>query len=156
MKNTILSIALFSISTIFVQAQSIKFGVKAGINYANEIGTNIIVNGDNYKTDAINSYHAGVVAEIALFKGLAFQPELLYYTQGANYKNAFEEIKNELGYVSIPAVLKIDLKNGRNGIGKDTQINFGKIIFNYATTPTVDSLKNTSISCCINSIISCH
>ena len=75
MKKTILSIALFSISTFFVQAQSIKFGVKAGINYANEIGTNIIVNGDNYKTDAITSYHVGVVAEIALFKGLAFQPE---------------------------------------------------------------------------------
>ena len=109
MKKTILSIALFSISTIFVQAQSIKFGVKAGINYANEIGTNIIVNGDNYKTDAITSYHAGIVAEIGLFKGLVFQPELLYSTQGSSYKNAIEEFKNELGYVSIPAVLKIDL-----------------------------------------------
>ena len=109
MKKTILSIALFSITTFAVQAQSVKFGVKAGINYANEIGTNIIVNEDNYKTEAITSYHAGVVAEIGLVKGLAFQPELIYSTQGATYKNTLEEIKNELGYISIPAVLKIDL-----------------------------------------------
>lgn len=109
MKKTILSIALFSITTFVVQAQSVKFGIKAGLNYANEIGTNIIVNSENYKTEAITSYHAGVVAEIGLFKGLAFQPELIYSTQGATYKNVDEEIKNELGYLSIPAVLKIDL-----------------------------------------------
>ena len=109
MKKTILSIALFSITTFVVQAQSVKFGVKAGLNYANEIGTNIIVNSENYKTEAITSYHAGVVAEIGLFKGLAFQPELIYSTQGATYTNTLEEIKNELGYLSIPAVLKIDL-----------------------------------------------
>lgn len=109
MKKTFLVVVLLlSISSV-VQAQSVKLGVKAGINYANEIGTNIIVNGTNYKTEAITSYHAGVVAEIGLFKGLSFQPELLYSTQGATYTNVSEEIKNELGYLSIPAMLKINL-----------------------------------------------
>ncbi len=109
MKKTILSIALFSITTFVVQAQSVKFGVKAGLNYANEIGTNISIDSKDYNTEAITSYHAGLVAEIGLFKGLSFQPELLYSTQGATYKNVSQEIKNELGYISIPAVLKIDL-----------------------------------------------
>ncbi len=109
MKKTILSIALFSITTFVVQAQSVKLGVKAGINYANEIGTGITINSTNYKTEAISSYHAGLVAEIGLFKGVAFQPELIYSTQGATYKNTIVEIKNELGYITIPAVLKIDL-----------------------------------------------
>lgn len=109
MKKTILSIALFSITTFVVQAQSVKLGVKAGINYANELGTGITINSTNYKTEAISSYHAGLVAEIGLFKGVAFQPELIYSTQGATYKNTIVEIKNELGYITIPAVLKIDL-----------------------------------------------
>lgn len=109
MKKTILSIALFSITTFVVQAQSVKLGVKTGINYANELGTGITINSTNYKTEAISSYHAGLVAEIGLFKGVAFQPELIYSTQGATYKNTIVEIKNELGYISIPAVLKIDL-----------------------------------------------
>jgi hypothetical protein len=109
MKKIILSIALFSITSIVAHAQSVKFGVKAGLNYANEIGTNISVNSEDYNTEAITSYHAGVVAQIGLVKGLAFQPELIYSTQGATYKNALEEIKNELGYISIPALLKIDL-----------------------------------------------
>jgi len=109
MKKTILSIALFSITTFVVQAQSVKLGVKAGINYANELGTGITINSTNYKTEAISSYHAGLVAEIGLFKGVAFQPELIYSTQGATYKDALNEFKNELGYIAIPAVLKIDL-----------------------------------------------
>ena len=109
MKKRIFIIALFTVSAFAVHAQSVKFGVKAGFNYANELGTNISVNSKDYETEAITSYHAGVVAEIGLIKGLAFQPELIYSTQGATYKNTLEEIKNELGYISIPAVLKIDL-----------------------------------------------
>ncbi len=39
----------------------------------------------------------------------SIQPELLYSTQGATYKNAAEEFKNELGYLSIPVLAKINL-----------------------------------------------
>lgn len=109
MKKRIWITALFSMVAFAAQSQSVKFGIKAGFNYANEIGTDISVNLKDYETEAITSYHAGLVAEIGLFKGVAFQPELIYSTQGATYKNTIEEIKNELGYISIPAVLKIDL-----------------------------------------------
>ncbi len=109
MKKIFFVSAVLLVTTVTIQAQSIKFGIKAGLNYANEIGTNIIVNESNYKTEAITSYHAGLVAQIGLFKGLAFQPELLYSTQGATYTNALGDIQNELGYISIPAILKIDL-----------------------------------------------
>lgn len=109
MKKTILVTALLSIMCFSAQAQLLKLGIKAGLNYANATGTSITVNGANYKNDAITSYHAGLVAQIGLTKGLAFQPELLYSTQGATYKNAISEITNELGYIAIPAVLIIDL-----------------------------------------------
>ncbi|MDI1305206.1 MAG: porin family protein, partial [bacterium] len=72
-------------------------------------GSNITVNGDNYQTDAITSYHAGLIAEIKLIDSFSIQPELLYSTQGASYKNATEEFRNELGYLSIPVLAKINL-----------------------------------------------
>jgi len=110
MKKTILIAALVLAITTITQAQSIRLGVKGGINYANQNGTEITLNTNNYDSaDAITSYHAGLVAEIKLFENLAIQPELLYSTQGATYKNATQEFKNELGYISIPVVAKIYL-----------------------------------------------
>lgn len=111
MKKKILTTAvlLFGITTL-IQAQSVRFGIKGGINYANQNGTEITVNSSNFDSaDAITSYHAGLVTEIKLFDKFAIQPELLYSTQGATYKNAVEEFKNELGYISIPVLAKIYL-----------------------------------------------
>ena len=104
MKKTIfLSIALLFLAAN-TQAQLLKLGVKAGLNYANFSGTEI-------QTDAITSYHAGLVAEIKLMDKFAIQPELLYTTQGATYKTALGDFENELGYIAIPVLAKIYLSN---------------------------------------------
>ncbi len=104
-KSILVAIMLFSITTV-LQAQSIRFGIKGGANFANQ-------NGDAppefESKESITSYHAGLVSEIKLFDRFAIQPELLYSTQGATYKNAVEEFKNELGYLSIPVLAKIYL-----------------------------------------------
>ena len=102
MKKTILVTALLTIMCFSAQAQLLKLGIKAGLNYANFSGTTV-------QTDAITSYHAGFVTRVGLSKGIALQPELLYTTQGATYKDAVSELTNELGYIAIPAVLIIDL-----------------------------------------------
>lgn len=107
-KVILLSFAFFAISAN-VEAQSVRFGIKGGINYANQEGTNITVTPSNYDSEAITSYHAGLVAEVKLLNGFAIQPELLYSTQGANYKNGVNEFRNELGYLSIPVLAKIYL-----------------------------------------------
>jgi opacity protein-like surface antigen len=109
MKKTILVTVLFVAISMNMQAQLVKFGIKAGVNYANQTGSDITVNNTNYQTDAITSYHAGLIAEIKLVDSFAIQPELLYSTQGATYKNAGEEFRNELGYLSIPVLAKISL-----------------------------------------------
>lgn len=83
-------------------SQILKIGVKGGLNYANFTDTSI-------KTDAITSYHAGIITTIKLTKSFALQPELLYSTQGASYENAISEFKNELGYLSIPLLAKLNL-----------------------------------------------
>jgi hypothetical protein len=100
-KYIFIAIALLFLTTN-TQAQLLKLGVKAGLNYANFSGTDI-------QTDAITSYHAGLIAEIKLLDKFAIQPELLYTTQGASYKVGINEIKNELGYIAIPVLAKIYL-----------------------------------------------
>nr|WP_315176206.1 porin family protein [uncultured Flavobacterium sp.] len=107
MKKILLATILFLAVSANMEAQLVKFGIKAGLNYANQTGTDLTINSENYKTtDAITSYHAGLIAEIKLTDGFSVQPELLYSTQGASYKNATTEFKNELGYLSIPVLAK--------------------------------------------------
>jgi hypothetical protein len=109
MKRIILVAVVLLATSVNMQAQLVKFGIKGGLNYANQNGSDITINSDNYQTDGITSYHVGLVAELKLTDGFSIQPELLYSTQGATYKNAFEEFKNELGYLSIPVLAKIHL-----------------------------------------------
>jgi len=104
MKKIILVSALMLSMSVSIHAQSVQFGVKAGLNYANLTDTSI-------KTDAITSYHAGLVAEIKVFDNFALQPELLYSTQGATYSTVVEDFKNELGYLSIPVMAKFHLND---------------------------------------------
>lgn len=109
MKKTILVTVLLLAISVNVQAQLVRFGIKAGLNYANQTGTAITINSGNYNRDAITSYHAGLVAEIKLMDSFSIQPELLYSTQGATYTYAATEFKNELGYLSIPVMAKFYL-----------------------------------------------
>ncbi len=104
MKKTILVTAFMVILSFNAEAQLMQIGAKVGLNYTNFSGTDI-------QTDALTSYHAGLVAEIKLLDKFAIQPELLYTTQGASYKVGINEIKNELGYIAIPVLAKIYLSN---------------------------------------------
>lgn len=104
MKKTVFLTITLLFLAVNTQAQLLKLGVKAGLNYANFSGTEI-------QTDAITSYHAGLVAEIKLMDKFAIQPELLYTTQGATYKTALGDFENELGYIAIPVLAKIYLSN---------------------------------------------
>ncbi|WP_163407624.1 porin family protein [Flavobacterium ajazii] len=110
MKKIILATALFIATSASIQAQLLKIGVKAGVNLANQTG-DASFDGIDYSKDGITSYHAGLVAEVKLLEKFSIQPELLYSTQGATYKNAAEEFKNELGYLSIPVMAKFYLSD---------------------------------------------
>ncbi|KFF05041.1 porin family protein [Flavobacterium reichenbachii] len=108
MKKIFLAAVLFIAASATIQAQFVKIGVKAGVNFANQTG-DASMEGVAFDKDGITSYHAGLVAEIKLLDRFAVQPELLYSTQGATYKNAVDEFKNELGYLSIPVMAKFYL-----------------------------------------------
>ena len=111
MKRIILVAVILLAASVDMQAQMVKFGIKGGLNYANQTGSDITITSNNYNKEAITSYHAGLVAEIKVTDGFSVQPELLYSTKGATYKYALEDFKNELGYLSIPVLAKFHLNN---------------------------------------------
>lgn len=110
MKKILLAAVLFIATSASIQAQLLQIGVKAGVNFASQTG-DAGLNGVAFDKEGITSYHAGLVAEIKLLDKFSLQPELLYSTQGATYKNAVSEFKNELGYLSIPVMAKFYLNN---------------------------------------------
>ncbi|SHG64733.1 hypothetical protein SAMN05444481_10671 [Flavobacterium frigidimaris] len=82
MKKIILAAVLFMATSATIQAQLLKIGVKAGVNFANQTG-DASFSGIDYSKDGITSYHAGLIAEVKLLEKFSIQPELLYSTQGA-------------------------------------------------------------------------
>jgi len=107
MKKILLAAVLFIATSATIQAQLLQIGVKAGVNFASQTGD--AFPDQNFDKEGITSFHAGLVAELKLLDKFAIQPELLYSTQGATYKNAIDEYKNELGYISIPVMAKFYL-----------------------------------------------
>lgn len=109
MKKIILAAVLFMATSATIQAQLLKIGVKAGVNFASQTGD--AFPNQNIDKEGITNFHAGLVAEIKLLEKFSIQPELLYSTQGASYKfkDVNQEVKNDLGYISIPVMAKIYL-----------------------------------------------
>ena len=84
----------FGMST--VNAQMLKFGLKAGANFSN-------LEGDGVDGSTYTSYHFGAVAEISLLENLSLQPELLYSSQGTKVDEAgIKEIN--YNYVTVPVL----------------------------------------------------
>jgi opacity protein-like surface antigen len=107
MKKILLAAVLFIATSASIQAQLLQIGVKGGVNFASQTGDAFPE--QNFDKEGITSFHAGLVAELKLLERFSIQPELLYSTQGATYKNAVTEFKNELGYISIPVMAKFYL-----------------------------------------------
>ena len=82
-----------------VNAQDIKFGAKAGLNFA-------FITGDNAKDlDPTTNFHFGVMSEIKLSDKFSLQPELIYSGQGADTNIASEGIIG-LNYLNLPLIGK--------------------------------------------------
>jgi len=92
-------------------AQKAQFGLKGGINVANQ---NFSVEGGFPTPSSIIGFHIGGFVEIKMSDKFAIQPEILYSTQGSKfdmtiYDSGFEYYtKNtfKLGYINIPVMFK--------------------------------------------------
>lgn len=98
MKKTILSI-LLATALFTVEAQTLSFGVKGGMNIAK------LTNTDRSKPRP--SAFLGLFTNIAFDKSLSIQPEFVYSGQGTKYDDFFD-IKTtvKLGYINIPVMVQ--------------------------------------------------
>ena len=112
-KIFILAIGLFITGVANAQTtdKAIKFGVKAGVNYSNIIKDD---GNNDFKTDYLLGYHAGVTVDIKLLPNLAFTPELLYSTKGYKSTSAFGEFTQRTSFIDLPILASIQLAQGLN------------------------------------------
>ncbi len=110
MKKLLFFIAIAVMCFVNLNAQEVKFGVKAGLNLANISGD------DTEDLDGRTAFHIGGVAEIMITDKFSFQPELLYSAQGAKstYEDQFEkeEITIKLDYINLPLMAKYYVAEG--------------------------------------------
>ncbi len=105
MKKIILSaIVLFTIG--FANAQKAEFGVKAGLNIANQ----------NFKgqgapsTSSLTGVNVGCFVDIKISEKFSVQPELLYSTQGTSLDLTTDGVtinSFKLAYINVPHYGKI-------------------------------------------------
>ena len=109
MKKIILS-SLFVLAVSFTYSQKAEFGIKGGLNIANQ----------NYSGDgapspsSIIGFHLGGFVDIKIAEKLYIQPELLYSTQGSKFNlvvnNEGTDFDTEntfkLAYMNIPVMFK--------------------------------------------------
>ena len=101
-------------------AQFVEFGIKGGLNFTNYRDGNL----SNFEFETATNYHFGAVAEFSLLSNLNIQTELLYSTQGAQFERAGFDVKNELGYISIPVLAKVYINNENLSLEVGPQFSF--------------------------------
>ena len=104
MKKVLLVFAVFAITaSSFAQT---KFGVKAGVNFANG-------SGDDFEDlDSRTGLVIGGFAKFQVAEKFAFQPEILYSAQGAKYSESGYEETLKLNYLNIPLMGKLYVTEG--------------------------------------------
>lgn len=94
MKKIILLSAITFVVSAGINAQTVEFGLKGGINIAN-----LTDQGNN--TDSKTGFHAGGLAHIHFTKSFALQPEVVFSAQGAEYPDG---TKRKINYINVPVL----------------------------------------------------
>ncbi|GEC71849.1 Outer membrane protein beta-barrel domain-containing protein [Flavobacterium flevense] len=102
MKKIILS-ALAVFAFALTNAQETKFGLKAGLNIANQ---KFEAQGSSVTANSILGIQFGGFAEINVSEKFAIQPEVLFSTEGSKLKAEGTNVTFNLAYINIPVMAK--------------------------------------------------
>ena len=101
-KIIILSAALLFAG--FAQAQTPKFGIKAGLNIAKFAGD------PDPNSEFNTGLAAGVYTNVPLSSGFSFEPSLEYSQKGAEFTTALNnELKTKITYLDLPIMFKYNV-----------------------------------------------
>ncbi|AXT49539.1 PorT family protein [Aquimarina sp. BL5] len=108
-RKLFLAFTFGALTFVNAQEESIRFGGKVGLNVANFVG-------DDADDDAESKlgFHIGAVVEIPITEKFAFQPELLFSTQGVKEEEAGVDFKLNLNYINVPLIFKYYFIEGLN------------------------------------------
>lgn len=98
-KNLFMLVTMLLLSSA-IFAQSWDFGLKGGLNLSTIVGD------ETSDVDSRTAFYLGGFAEVKLSDKFAFQPELLYSSQGAKGKDEGVDMTLELDYLTIPLMAK--------------------------------------------------
>ncbi len=114
------------------------FGIKGGANFYN-------LNSDpDNDAKTLVGFNAGVLGHIHLSKMFAFQPEVVYSSQGARVELPGDDAKIKLGYINVPMMVQYMFDNGFR-IEAGPQVGFlisGKQEIGNAKIDIKDNLSN--------------
>lgn len=111
MKKYILLFVFTCLSLGYLQAQDVKYGVKAGLNFSNlAINPELDFPSPNSRLGV----HLGGFAQFSLGNNLSVQPELTFSTQGANDEDKDDWQRVETSYLNLAGVFKYTLQNNIN------------------------------------------
>lgn len=107
MKTLFTTLLFISICTAGVFAQGLDFGIKAGVNVANQK-----ISGDyDLDTKAKIGFHGGVFVTWMFSEKLGLQPELLFSTQGSHDEDDMYDYSIITNYVNVPVLLRYDIND---------------------------------------------
>lgn len=138
----LLFVLVASSAFLMATAQSVHFGVKAGVN----IASLKVENGDDFDTKA--SFNAGGLAHIHVTQHFAIQPELLFSGQGGSYKVGNNTGHINLTYLNIPVLAQYMFGDGFR-LETGPQVGFllgAKSKVNKVTVDVKDSYKTSDVS----------
>lgn len=100
MKTIFLSLGLLAGVSVAAQAQSAKFGVKAGASLTGFTGSD--ADGTKYKF----GFNGGVLANFGFSDMISIQPEVLYSMKGAK-DDGNSDLRLNLNYIDVPVLFKV-------------------------------------------------
>ena len=102
MRKTLFFLLLFLTAQQFAYGQSeLGYGIKGGLNLATHH-----TDDPNSDTKLLLGYHGGIYANYYLLNFLVVQTELLASVKGSRWEDESWDVKDRLGYLEIPVLVK--------------------------------------------------
>lgn len=111
MKNCLVVFLIAFFLSVFsqIEAQSkIGFGIKAGINYSDQVTSGT---GENVNVRSIIRYNGGAYFNFFLLDKLAIQPEILLSGKGSDWDDPVYDVKDLLTYIDVPLLIRYQIIN---------------------------------------------
>lgn len=114
MKKLFFIAAITALTVSATQAQEVRLGAKAGVNFAS-------LGGDNTDgIDGLTGFHVGALVEVPVSERFSVQPEVLYSAQGAKTEISESLLgasftatsKRKLDYIQVPIMAKYYIVDG--------------------------------------------